>query len=232
MSRGSACLASHPISEGVKFLRVPYTDAVSKTSSIGAVSSFLDSMERTPIDTVPWVAFPEKPEVQFAIAHTDDCLFLKYYVKERFIRAHHVTHNAYVSDDSCVEFFVSFDDGSHYYNFEFNCIGTCKVGFGPREKSKRVYLPGEVIDGFERQSSIKSGGRLAGGLFSWELAVALPSSAFIHHEGLTLKGRQARANFYKCGDRLPEPHFVVWNHVDSDAPDFHRPADFGKLLFL
>ena len=40
-----------------------------------------------------------------------------------------------------------------------------------------------------------------------------------------------RANVYKCGDRTVRPHYLSWNPVASDTPDFHRPQDFGVLDF-
>jgi hypothetical protein len=46
-----------------------------------------------------------------------------------------------------------------------------------------------------------------------------------------LKGKTCRANFYKCGDDLPEPHFLSWNNIIADKPDFHLPQYFGTLTF-
>jgi hypothetical protein len=39
------------------------------------------------------------------------------------------------------------------------------------------------------------------------------------------------ANFYKCGDELPTPHFLSWNPIEWKEPSFHRPEQFGKLIF-
>ena len=38
-------------------------------------------------------------------------------------------------------------------------------------------------------------------------------------------------NFYKCGDKQVEPHYLSWNPVLTDNPDFHRPEYFGKVIF-
>jgi hypothetical protein len=46
-----------------------------------------------------------------------------------------------------------------------------------------------------------------------------------------MKGKKCRANFYKCGDDLPEPHFLAWNMINTEEPDFHRPEFFGTLEF-
>ncbi|WP_399538678.1 carbohydrate-binding family 9-like protein [uncultured Paenibacillus sp.] len=44
-----------------------------------------------------------------------------------------------------------------------------------------------------------------------------------------VRGSLIRGNFYKSGDRTPEPHYVSWNFVTADKPDFHRSIDFGEL---
>ena len=43
-------------------------------------------------------------------------------------------------------------------------------------------------------------------------------------------GGVIRANCYKCGDLTRTPHYLAWNPVRSEAPDFHRPRDFGEMI--
>ena len=40
-----------------------------------------------------------------------------------------------------------------------------------------------------------------------------------------------RANVYKCGDMAEREHYLSWNPVTSETPDFHRPQDFGRMMF-
>jgi len=47
-----------------------------------------------------------------------------------------------------------------------------------------------------------------------------------------LKGKIFRANFYKCGDKLTVPHYVTWNPVGTENPDYHQPEHFGLLKFI
>ena len=42
---------------------------------------------------------------------------------------------------------------------------------------------------------------------------------------------EMRANCYKCGDCTVQPHYLAWNPPTSENPDFHRPQDFGALIF-
>ena len=44
-------------------------------------------------------------------------------------------------------------------------------------------------------------------------------------------GAEMRANFYKCGDKTVTPHYLAWNPIHTPAPAFHRPQDFGRLIF-
>ena len=64
---------------------------------------------------------------------------------------------------------------------------------------------------------------------SWEAALAIPYSAFFLHDINSLDGRSIRANFYKCGDLLQKPHFLSWNPIPVEKPDFHRPDHFGLV---
>src|SRR5690554_5264268 len=82
------------------------------------------------INVKNWEAYDYAPKVQFRIGHTGNEIWLKYYVNEKHIRALETNTNGDVYKDSCVEFFIS-HDGENYYNFEFNCIGTTHLAWGP-----------------------------------------------------------------------------------------------------
>jgi hypothetical protein len=193
--------------------------------AIEMVSLRLNELEKHLLNYTPWTAYPYKPEVQFVIAYSGDCIFLKYFVDEESIRAAAGNINGAVWEDACVEFFVSFDDKG-YYNLEFNCIGTALAGFG-KEKGSRVRIEERII------RKIKYGSKISNtdGNIHWELTVAIPLEVFAHHNLSSLKGRQCKANFYKCGDALPQPHFVAWSNIDAPQPNFHLPQFFGTLLF-
>jgi hypothetical protein len=54
---------------------------------------------------------------------------------------------------------------------------------------------------------------------------------FLLNKFNTLDGLEAGGNFYKCGDHLKVPHFLSWNPIKTEKPDFHLPAFFGKMRF-
>jgi len=46
-----------------------------------------------------------------------------------------------------------------------------------------------------------------------------------------LTGRRVKANFYKCGDNMKTPHYLSWNPIGTERPNFHTPDYFGTIVF-
>lgn len=195
------------------------------------LSRIMDGEQRQAIDTINWKAYDYKPDVQFAIAYGDTAIYLKYFVTESYFKAEMTEPNQNVYEDSCVEFFVSPEKDGLYYNFEFNAIGTCLLGTGHGRADSRRADPAH-IEKIRKYSSLGStpvGERT--GEFSWDLTLTIPFEVFFHHTVKDLKGKSFRANFYKCGDKLSVPHYVSWNPIETENPDFHRPEYFGEIRF-
>ena len=192
------------------------------------ISGQLDAIEKHDISYVPWESYSYKPKVDFAIAHTDFALLLKFFVSENDLRAIYTKSNEPVYKDSCVELFILFDEKG-YYNFEFNCAGTCLLGFG-KGRNERLQVSDELIDRIRYQSLLKPSAHPEANI-SWELTLEIPFDVFHFHQIKTLKKKLGRANFYKCGDDLPKPHFLTWNKIETEEPDFHRPEYFGSFEF-
>ena len=183
------------------------------------------------INTVNWKTFPYQPEVQFRIAHTDDAILVHYKVKEASVRAVAAGDNGAVWEDACVEFFsIPAGDGI-YYNVECNCAGILLIGAGAGREN-REHAPQEVMDKVQRWSSLgRQSFEERVGECNWELALVIPYSAFFKHQITSLDGMTVRANFYKCGDKLQTPHFLSWNPIALEKPNFHCPEFFGTLNF-
>lgn len=183
------------------------------------------------IETINWASYPYKPEVKFKIAHCQGKILLKYLVKEESVLAKVSTINGSVHKDSCVEFFISTQPGGPYYNFEFNCIGIPHVAVGHSRKDRQLIDP-KILEQIQTKSSLgdqpfeeKTGGH------EWELMVIIPPECFVKEKNMELKGLKARANFYKCADDTVKPHFVTWNPVGTENPDYHQPKYFGEVMF-
>lgn len=184
-----------------------------------------------PIDILNWEkAFPYKPDLKFRIGHCGNEIWLKFYVKEKNILAQETRINGDVYKDSTVEFFIS-TDGENYYNFEFNCIGTPHVGHGPG-RGNRTPVAVNVLKEIKIKSTLGNQPFTEkSGKFEWEMMIRIPIKCFTFDKIETLNGLKATANFYKCGDATSDPHFVSWNPIKTESPDYHRLDFFGNVEF-
>jgi hypothetical protein len=212
-------------------IRVPYFATVGGNTPLQEITASLDQIEANIIQRSPWPAGGYEPSVSFALAYSATSILLKYYVQEKSARAIHGSSNGRVHEDSCVEFFISFDGDAEYYNLEFNCIGTCLVGYG-KVREGRQLLPEETIRGIKRRVVIEPVVKENRDFVYWELVAYIPFEVFVYHNLVNLPARACKANFYKCGDHLPEPHFLTWNNIIAIVPDFHLPEFFGELHFV
>jgi len=213
----------------MKRLLIPFLEKVDYRSSVDELLAASDTLEANDLAEVSWPAFPYRPFVRFKVGHTADSLLLAYTVREAHVRAEYRNTNDPVYQDSCVEFFLSFD-GVNYYNLEFNCLGVGLIGYGDADKQKRRRLPKETVELVRAWPSIKPKAPEAADT-EWSLLLSIPFTVFDAHAIDSMAGMRCRGNFYKCGDNLPVPHFVSWNRIDYPEPNFHLPQFFGELWF-
>ena len=139
-----------------------------------------------------------------------------------------------VCRDSCVEFFGLPDPArGGYFNFEANCCGCVHLGFGPGRPDRRLATP-DVFAKIQVATSIPTKTRSESARDDgWWLAAALT------YEGLSeladarvapKSGDVWKANFFRCGGKT-DPQYAVWNPIDREIPDYHRPEFFGELRF-
>lgn len=182
------------------------------------------------IDNANWEDFKYKPEVQFFIAHSGKAILLTYCVREKFIKALETKLNGDVYKDSTVEFFISLDN-KNYYNFEFSCIGVAHVGYGSSRKG-RVPVSPDTIQKIKIHSTLGNQPfEEKQGDFYWEMTIEIPIECFVFDKIESLEGICATANFYKCGDETSEPHYISWNPIKTETPDYHRPEFFAAIEF-
>ena len=191
------------------------------------LSNGLKHLPWNQIDKSPWQnEYPYIPEAKFQIAYDEDAIFIHYDVHEEFVKAEFIRPNENIWEDSCVEFFISFDHKKHYYNAEFNVLGTGLIGYGTSDKSSRNRLSAEEILTVNTFSSVKT----LNGKKNWKIILMIPFSIF-GKSFMDVQGETFDANFYKCGDGLPNPHFISWNDIKNETPNFHLPEFFGEIKF-
>ncbi|WP_342645579.1 carbohydrate-binding family 9-like protein [Mucilaginibacter sp. CSA2-8R] len=194
------------------------------------IDDYLNGLQRHPISNICWLALQNAPEVKFALAYKQNALFIKYYTEESTHLATYTISNEPVFKDSCVEFFIAVDDSGSYYNFEFNSLGTCLASYGT-DRHNRIKLSADVIANISYKVNW-FGDWSVTSPFKWELMLTLPVSIFCFDEVRFHPAQQLKVNFYKCGDNLPEPHYLAWNPVLSPVMDFHQPRFFGALQLV
>ncbi len=216
----------------MKRISIPNLSNCSNESDLLDISNKIDKLtDMYGIIEVNWSDYIYEPSVNFRIAYGKNAIFIKYCVEEEFVRAENIVDNDMVCEDSCVEFFVSPVCGGIYYNFEFNCIGTCRVGVGT-SRSDNLLIDTRIINKIRRVSTLGDKPFTEKkGSFKWELIAVVPLEIFIKHNINELQNKMFQANFYKCGDKLSKPHYLSWNRVETPNPDFHCPEFFGEIVF-
>ncbi|MDL2256342.1 hypothetical protein LJC38_07135 [Parabacteroides sp. OttesenSCG-928-K15] len=210
-------------------LKVPYLPTLDllDMASVGFVME--NKAQREYIDVINWDSYPYKPIVVVDIARTDDNLYLRYFVKGNSLKALFAEDGSPVYQDSCVEFFMQKEGEAEYINFEFNCIGTSDTSRRLSRSEAKSLTPEEYAS-IRRLSSLeKKTFEEKKGIYSWELLVSIPFSV-MGLDGHNLP-EKIKGNFYKCADETEFPHFVSWNPIGTENPDFHRPEYFGEIYF-
>lgn len=205
---------------------------VPKIVPTGNMEDIFENLPSHAIDCCNWPGqFPYAPKATFKLFHDGKRLYIKFDVTENDIQAKVTEDQGRTWTDPCVEFFVSPEHNLDYYNFECTCTGKLLLAWHPADAPKES-AGKEVLDSVERIPSLGTEPfELREGEHSWSVIEVIPTSALFRSGVECLDGREMGANFYKCGDELPTPHFLSWNAIEWEEPSFHRPEQFGILYF-
>ena len=152
--------------------------------------------------------------------HDAEYLYVHLCAVERDIRTAPLSM---VCEDSCLEFFFMPEGEDRYFNFEVNPNGCLYIGFGHGRADSTVLYRRDQQDLFAVRTARTPDG--------WEVFYRIPLSFLrLFWPGFAFAGA-LRANVYKCGDLTAREHYLSWNQVNSRTPDFHRPQDFGRMVF-
>ena len=177
--------------------------------------------ERAPLSHTGWLP-PCPVKAWFQACHDGEHLYLRLEAEEHPVHATLIGPLDQVCRDSCLEFFFAPDGGERYFNFELNPLGTLCLGFGAGRSARVRQVPRDLGQ-FQIEPFTTPKG--------WGVTFAVPADFVrLYFPAFALSG-EAAANFYKCGDDTPTPHYLAWSPLTSPAPDFHRRQDFGRLIF-
>lgn len=200
--------------------------------TLPAIEVEMAKLDFQKIDVNNWPdQFPYSPDVKFKVAHDGKNLFIQFFVKEKEILAKAKGNNSEVWTDSCVEFFISLDDSGHYYNLEQSCIGEVLLAYR-KSKTEAWHAEDDVIAKIKNFPSLgRENFDLKEGEFEWSLLTVIPVEAFWKSDIKSFSGLKAKANFYKCGDNMKNPHYLSWAPIGTETPNFHKPECFKELQF-
>ena len=210
-------------------IEVPFIERLD-TVSMEEVCSILEAeAPKHGINCVNWEKeFPYHPITVFSIAHSEKYIYVDYFVRCNYLRAVNYRNNTAVSEDSCVEFFFQLPGSDEYWNFEFNCIGAVNASHR-KDRKNPIRLTDEEIAKIRRYASCgETPFNELEGLFNWSVCVGIPFDLIGINNAdmpLTIKG-----NFYKCASATGMPHYLSWNPIKTEKPDFHRPEFFGTIV--
>lgn len=183
-----------------------------------------EAIPQLDIDHQQWLE-PVDIAAHAQLCYSDDAFYVRMWAEEAEIRAEYPATDllANTYEDSCLEFFLSPVSGdSRYLNFEFNPNGAVGAQIGTT-KTDRTRLV-RTDDPYQASAV-----RTADG---WEISYRVPFD-FIRsfYPDFTVEsGMELRGNFYKCGNLTVQKHYLSWNPIESDTPNFHMPEYFGVLV--
>ena len=165
-----------------------------------------------------------KVSAQAQFCYDDTAFYLRLSAREEHIRAELTGPLDEVCEDSCLEFFFRpVADDPRYMNIECNPNGCLFVGIGTNIENLQRLTPAQhPITPVAR--------KIPGG---WETVYEIPYAFLRQHfpDFSPKSGDIMRANFYKCGDLTPIPHYLCWNPVPMQDFAFHNPEAFGMIHF-
>lgn len=171
-----------------------------------------------------------KPSAEAKMSYDDDFIYVIYRVKDRYVRSITEKINGPVWKDSAVEFFFSpeADNPINYFNLEINCGGT------PLLHHKKNRPTVEDIQKIEIKASLpKVVDPEIKQPITWTISFKIPLNMLEKYTNVVRPkpGVAWRANFYKIAEINTNPHYITWNEVKNDKPQFHLPKFFGILKF-
>lgn len=210
-------------------LHVPFISDLDNYN-ISEIGSILEEKgERQMIQSINWDdQYPYQPLTAFAIAHSEKYIYVDFFVRCNYLRAVNYLNNSPVSEDSCVEFFIAPKCDNHYWNFEFNCIGTINASHRTERKNPTRLTDDELAQVKRYASCGTRPFNEIEGLFTWNLTIAIPLELIgLKYEG---KAIAIQGNFYKCASGTSLPHYMSWNPINTDKPNFHCQEFFGDII--
>jgi hypothetical protein len=206
-------------------------------------SALWQSADSLDIAHFRWKDSGHHPRTQARVLYDESFLAAIFRVEDRYVRAVGENFGDPVSQDSCVEFFLSphaMGQTDAYFNFELNCGGTLllrrcssttECGWGRRNPllaesdASQVHIAHSLPKRVEPEITDPT---------TWTVEFHVPFELFdCYFVDLPRPeaGTEWKGNLYKCGGATSHPHWGTWAPIELDRPSFHSPAFFQPLRF-
>ena len=181
-----------------------------------------------------WWTKGEKEQTDARLLWDDDNLYVSWYCHDRHISASVTERHGPVSNDDCVEIFLSPNPANvrNYYTFEINVIGTmlnrCKTDWwtGP---------PTWEPEGVRYRTSLFSSvpKRETPGDDHWTVELAIPFRNFVRDAAHVppKPGDTWHLNMYRTGG-VTNRQGSSWSPIPPPSHTFHTPEAFGRVRFV
>jgi len=176
----------------------------------------------------------EKEQTIARLLWDDEHLYVAWLCRDRHISAYVTQRHGPVSQDDCVEIFLSPnpDKVTNYYTFEINAIGTmlnrCRTDWwkGPPTWEPEGVRYWTTFHGLARKDEAPEDEH-------WivELAIPLPNFARDAAHTPPRGGDQWRLNLNRTGG-ITNRQSSTWSPIAPPATSFHTPEAFGWVRFL
>ena len=179
------------------------------------------------------------PKVSFSGYWNEKGIGGRFDVEDNSILAECTEDMSSIWNDSCVEIFLKPQNMVGHFGFEFNSIGKLYACYIKNE----TLIDGKFKESFpctiDDCSLVKRNSLFKKKIFperiektNWWVDFFIPIillqkyfGEFSFHTNSKL-----RANFYKCGDKLQNPHWLSWNKIDE--LNFHKEQCFGEITLI
>lgn len=191
-----------------------------------------------------------RPVTQLKLQYDQRGIFGLFRVEDRYVRCVQTNFQDMVCNDSCVEIFLQphpelLPEGRvhpGYINLEISGNGTLlsyhirdaeRAEGGFKDFEKLTLADGNRI--LTRSTLPKTVYPEIQEPLEWRLAFHLPFKVIEKYLGplwdsaIAVSGQRWRMNAFKCSEDSSHPHWASWQPCSSF--NFHKPSDFGYLLF-
>lgn len=181
-----------------------------------------------------WWKKGEKEQTIARMLWDDENLYVSYYCHDKHISAYVTKRHGPVSNDDCVEVFLSPnpDKVTNYYTFEINAIGAmlnrCRTDWwkGPPTWEPEGVRYRTSFHGLPKKEESPADDH-------WIVEMAIPLRNFVRDAAHTppRDGDQWRLNLMRTGG-VTNAQSSTWSPIPPPTTTFHTPTAFGWVRFV